>query len=74
MQLHHLPNTMVTAAAISIKPNKKQLSTLLSTLLAVGYSFVHISKDFTGIDIKVPVTYSPLCRNSLTADILQDTF
>lgn len=56
VKLYQLTNAMVTAAAISVKPNKKQLSTLLSTQLAAGYSFVHISEDFTGNDFKVPVT------------------
>lgn len=56
VQFHQLTNAMVTATAISVKPNKKQLSTLLSTLLAAGYSFVHISGDFIGNDFKVPVT------------------
>lgn len=58
VKLHQFTNAMVTtaAAAISVKPNKEQLSTLLSTLLAAGYSFVHISEDFTGNDFKVPVS------------------
>lgn len=56
VQPYQLTNAMVIAAAISVEPNKKQLSTLLSTQLAAGYSFVHISEDFTGNDFKVPVT------------------
>lgn len=37
--------------SISIRLNKKLLSTLFSTSLTAGYSFVYISKDFNGINI-----------------------
>lgn len=55
--------------AISIRPNKKQLSTLFSILLAVGYSFVHIAKDFNGIDISA--NHSPPSPNGTDTLLLQ---